>query len=288
MGVGLPPGPYRGETVVVHAETARNEDAETSPEPTNGSVPPPTPGLAEHATRAGRWLFRWRSYFPLWVLAYILVLLAFDPTPVGGEGALWAWVASGVVLGLTGLAIRAWTLGHAPSGTSGRGTKELRAETLTTTGLYSVVRHPLYLGNFLLWMGAVTFAAKPTALLFTALFFWLYYERIMMAEERFLYERFDDVFREWARTTPGFLPRLSGWVTSPHPFSLRYCLGRDYQAVYGFVAATTVIEVTRSVSSGSGWIPRPGWIAYFLAGTAVYFVFHTLKRRTRLLEARDR
>ncbi len=272
----------------VHAETAPAEDVETSSKPTNRTVPSSTPGLAEHATRTGRWLFRWRSYFPLWVLAYVLALLAVDPTPVGGEGSLAAWVASGVILGLTGLAVRAWTFGHAPSGTSGRGTRELRAETLTRTGLYSVVRHPLYLGNFLLWMGAVAFAGKPTALLATALFFWIYYERIMMAEERFLYERFDDAFREWASTTPGFLPRPSGWVTSPHPFSLRYCLGRDYQAVYGFVAATTAMEVTRSVSSGSGWIPQRGWIAYFLAGSAVYIVLHTLKRRTRLLEARDR
>jgi protein-S-isoprenylcysteine O-methyltransferase Ste14 len=221
-------------------------------------------------------------------LAYVLVVLAFDPTPVGGERALVGWVASGVILGLVGLAVRAWTLGYAPAGTSGRGTKELRAETLTTTGLYSVVRHPLYLGNFLLWMGAVAFAGKPTVLLVAALFFWVYYERIMMAEERFLYERFDEAFREWARTTPGFVPRLSGWVASPHPFSLRFCLGRDYQAVYGFVAATTAMEVTRSVSSGSGWIPRAGWIAYFIAGTAVYLVLHTLKSRTGLLEARDR
>ncbi len=274
--------------MVVHAETARNEDAETSTVPTEGTVPPPAPGLVEHVTRTGRWLFRWRSYFPLLVLAYVLALLAVDPAPVGGDGVLVAWVVSGVVLGLMGLAVRSWTIGHAPSGTSGRGTKKLRAETLTRTGLYSVVRHPLYLGNFLLWMGAVTFAGKPTALLVTALFFWLYYERIMMAEERFLYERFDEAFREWAGSTPGFVPRLSGWVASPRPFSLRYCLGRDYQAVYGFVAATTAMEFTRSVSAGSGWIPGFGWIAYFLAGTAVYVVLHTLKRRTGLLEARDR
>jgi protein-S-isoprenylcysteine O-methyltransferase Ste14 len=215
-------------------------------------------------------------------------VLAVDPAPAGGDEALAAWVASGVLLGLAGLAVRGWTIGHAPSGTSGRGTKELRAETLTKTGLYSVVRHPLYLGNFLLWMGAVAFAAKPTVLVVTALFFWIYYERIMMAEERFLYERFADAFRAWSRTTPGFIPRLSSWVPPPHPFSVRYCLGRDYQAVYGFVAATTAMEVTRSIAAGSGWIPGPGWVAYFLAGTAVYLTLHTLKRRTRLLEAPDR
>lgn len=248
----------------------------------------PAPGLIREYTTSGTWLFRWRSYPPLVVLAYVLTALALNPAPLGGEAWTGAWLAAGLAFGAAGLLIRAVTLGYVPMGTSGRGTKELKAEHLNTSGLYSVVRHPLYLGNWFLWMGVAVMAGKPEALLVTTLAFWLYYERIMMAEERYLFERHGDHFRSWSERTPAFVPRLSGWKASAHPFSLRYCIGRDYQALYGFVAATTAVEVARSVAAGQGWRLEPFWITYFSAGTAVYVVLHVLKRRTRLLEAPDR
>ncbi|HKJ02856.1 MAG TPA: methyltransferase, partial [Longimicrobiales bacterium] len=194
------------------------------------------------------------------------------------------WAVLGLACGLLGLAVRGWTVGHVPLGTSGRGTKELRAETLNTEGLYSQVRHPLYLGNYFMWIGVAVLAGKPTAILVTTLAFWLYYERIMMAEERFLWERFGDVFGAWASETPPFVPRLRGWRPWPYPFSFRFVLGRDYQALYGFVAATTAVVLTRSVASGAGWRLSTVWAAYFGAGTLSYVVLHGLKRRTRLLE----
>ena len=250
----------------------------------NPSVPLPAPGLVAENLHAGNWLFRWRSYPPLVVVAYVLSLVAWSPLPAGGASTIPLWAGLGLAVGFLGLAIRGWTVGHVPLGTSGRGTKELRAETLNTDGLYSQVRHPLYLGNYFIWIGAVLLAGKPTAILVTTLAFWLYYERIMMAEERFLFERFGDVFGRWADQTPPFLPRMRAWRPWPYPFSFRFVLGRDYQALYGFVAATTAVVLTRSVASGAGWRLSRGWLAYFAAGTLAYVVFHTLKRRTRLLE----
>lgn len=251
-------------------------------------TPPPAPGIVSEYTTSGNWLFRWRSYPPLVVLAYVLVVVVLDPVPSGGAVSRPWWVAAGLLSGALGLGTRAWALGHVPMGTSGRGTKELRAESLNTTGLYSVVRHPLYLGNYFLWMGVAVMVGHPLVVVVSTLAFWLYYERIMMAEERFLFEGFGEHFRTWAERTPPFVPRLRGWVPSPHPFSVRYCLGRDYQALYGFVAAGTAAELTRSVASGEGWRLGSGWLAYFAAGTAAYLALHVLKRRTRLLEATDR
>ncbi|HSG07556.1 MAG TPA: isoprenylcysteine carboxylmethyltransferase family protein [Longimicrobiales bacterium] len=248
------------------------------------SVPPPAPGIVSERLQSGNWLFRWRSYPPLVVMAYVTVLVSWRPLPAGGEETIPLWAGLGLACGVLGLAIRGWTVGHVPLGTSGRGTKELRAETLNTGGIYSQVRHPLYLGNYFMWIGVAVVAGKPTAVLVTTLVFWLYYERIMMAEERFLYERFGETFSAWAAETPPFVPRMGGWRHWPHPFSLRFVLGRDYQAVYGFVAATTAVVLTRSVASGTGWRLSAGWAAYFAAGTLAYLVLHVLKRRTRLLE----
>lgn len=243
--------------------------------------------MAEYA-RQGAWLFRRRSYPPLLALALVLMDVVVEPVPMGGRRALGGWVAAGMALGLLGLLLRGWTAGTIPMGTSGRGTRVQRAETLNTEGAYSLVRHPLYLGNYLLWLGVAAVAGDPAAIVAVTLLFWLYYERIMMAEERYLWETHGAAFAAWAERTPAFLPRLSGWSPSPHPFSLAYALGRDYPAMYAFVVSTTAVALARSAASGEGWAPSLPWLAWFTAGTTAYVALHALKRLTRVLEVSDR
>ena len=100
-----------------------------------------------------------------------------------------------------GLAIRAYTVGHAPRGTSGRNTMVQRADMLNTTGSYSLARHPLYLGNYLMWLGIVFFVGVWWLAIICTPVFWIYCERIMYAEEAFLGDRFGRNFHEWAART---------------------------------------------------------------------------------------
>jgi protein-S-isoprenylcysteine O-methyltransferase Ste14 len=242
-------------------------------------TPSPSPGLVAENIRQGRWLFRHRSYAPLIPLTYILVLTAFGPVPPGGAGALPWWRGAGIVLGFLGLAVRAWTLGVARAGTSSRGTVEPRAAALSTDGPYSVARHPLYLGNLLLWMGVAVLSGHPVGVAVTPLVFWIYYEKIMMAEERFLFEEFGPAYGEWVERTPAMLPRLTAYTRSSRSFSARVAMFRDYQAPYAFIAATTAVEVARSLGSGGLGFVGPGWAVYFVAGTLAYFGVNMLRRR---------
>ena len=52
-----------------------------------------------------------------------------------------------------GLVIRAIVIGYVPEQTSGRNTTEKFADELNSTGMYSIVRHPLYLGNYITGLG---------------------------------------------------------------------------------------------------------------------------------------
>lgn len=239
---------------------------------------PVPPGLVSENIRQGRWLFRYRSYAPLIPLSYVLVLTALGPIPPGGTGALALWRGAGIALGFLGLAVRAWTLGVAPAGTSSRGTVEPRAASLSTGGPYSVLRHPLYLGNLLLWMGVSVLSGHPIGVVVTPLVFWIYYEKIMMAEERFLTEEFGAAYAEWAARTPALLPQWSTYAPSALPFSPRLALFRDYHAVYAFVAATTAVEVARSVGSGGRGLIGSGWVVYLALGTLFYLGTHQLRR----------
>ncbi len=143
----------------------------------------------------------------------------------------------------------ALTVGRTPASTSGRNTRRQVAESLNTTGIYSTVRHPLYLGNFLMALGVVLFPMTWWLVVIYGLAFWLYYERIMLAEEAFLRSRFGTAFEEWARRTPAFVPRLRGYVAPDLPFSLRNVLRREYNGAFAVVLLLTLLETTRGWES---------------------------------------
>jgi len=75
--------------------------------------------------------------------------------------------------------------GYAPRGTSGRHTLRQEAKRLNSSGMYSLLRHPLYLGNALMWLGISLFVHVWWVVVISMLIFWIYYERIMFAEEEF-------------------------------------------------------------------------------------------------------
>ena len=120
-----------------------------------------------------------------------------------------------------GLLIRIYTVGHTPKNTSGRNTAEGQvADEVNTTGIYSLVRHPLYVGNFFMWLGPAMYAADIWFAISFVMLYWVYYERIMYAEEQFLVGKFGEIYASWAKITPAFiLSMISSGSHSPIPHS---------------------------------------------------------------------
>ena len=104
----------------------------------------------------------------------------------------------------SGLALRAYCVGYAPRGTSGRNKSAQVADVLNTTGVYSLCRNPLYLANCLTYVGFAVFAQNLLLAFVMCLALVLYYERIIMAEETFLEKRFGQAYRDWAKKVPAF------------------------------------------------------------------------------------
>ncbi len=244
-------------------------------------------GLIEEWTRAGNWLFRRRGHLPLFALIFLIWVSYSSSTSPTAVGRPDEWELAGILIGFVGLGLRAFTVGHAPRGTSYR-SEEPEATVLSTDGIYSVVRHPLYLGNFILWIGVALGAGSGAAVVIVALVFWIYNERVMLAEERFLHGRFGSSFEEWARRTPSFIPRFRGWRPNPLSFSPRFALRRDHTAVYALIASTTVLEVAETVGAGASFDLAPFWWAYFWLGTIGYLTLLALKKKSTLLEVQGR
>ena len=124
---------------------------------------------------------------------------------------------------------------------NGRNRKEQVAESLNTTGVYSVVRHPLYLGNYLMWAGLMIYIMNPGLFITISLLFWIYYERIMFAEERFLEAKFGEQFLDWSSHVPAFIPSFKRYVPSRYPFQAGKSL-KEYSGILAAVVSFVLIQ----------------------------------------------
>jgi len=245
--------------------------------------------LREELERAGNCLFRWRSYIPLLLIVPMLLAMHHPDYLAQDRAGNDMWAVFCLAVSLCGLGIRVVTVGHVPRGTSGRNTHAGQiAEELNTTGMYSLVRHPLYLGNFTIWIGISLFCRLWWLTAIFALVFWIYYERIMFAEEEFLRRKFGEPYLAWANPTPAFLPRFTGWKRPELPFSLRTVLRREYPGLFGICASFFALEAYQRVAIQGQWRPNPLWTGIFLTGLVVFVALRTLKRKTTLLMVEGR
>lgn len=243
--------------------------------------------LADHFTRSGDVLFRWRGYLPLLLLP-LFVLGLFDariPQPVPAPTRVWQAMA--VLVALVGLAIRVVAIGTAAAGTSERSTVNPRASRLRTSGLYSLVRHPLYAGNTVTAVGLAAFTTRwyvPVIVLLLAL---LYHERIAAREEAFLEERFGDEFRAWAARVPAMLPVRARYRPSDVPFGWRRPLGSEFHGLMAIASVVFVLDVFRAWLASGRLVFDPVW-TWFFASSALLFVTCTvLKKMTGVFRGRD-
>jgi len=149
------------------------------------------------AIRLGQFLFRARSYTPLPFLA--VILLFARPAPLS--------LATGYALMLAGEGLRLWSVGY--TGFTTR-TRNVGAAVLVTSGPYARTRNPIYLGNFILALGAcVAFNAfMPWILIaFTALFTFQYHF-IVRLEEETLKEKFGGLYARYVENVSRFIPSL--------------------------------------------------------------------------------
>tara|TARA_B100000902_G_scaffold200776_1_gene191330 strand:- start:265 stop:864 length:600 start_codon:yes stop_codon:yes gene_type:complete len=151
-----------------------------------------------------------------------------------------------ITLSVIGFLVRFYTIGTTPKGTSGRNTKEQAAAVLNSTGMYSLLRHPLYLGNYLIWLGISLATFNIYFVVIMSLLFWIYYERIMFAEERFLEGKFGNDYLNWSNTLPAFIPALLNFKKSETPFSIITVLRREYASILAAVIGFVFVEGVRN------------------------------------------
>ena len=244
--------------------------------------------LVNEFEKQGNFLFRYRGQFPVLLFLLAVPFLYWTDVTSLSDHSKEIYCYSAVILSILGFCIRAFTVGTTPKGTSGRNTKEQKAFVLNTTGIYSTVRHPLYLGNYFMWIGIVVFTYNPYFIVIVSLLYWIYYERIIYAEERFLERKFGEEYVTWASGLPVFLPNLKLYKPSIIPFSLKTVLRREYSGVLATVIGFVFVEVIRHYFSVGEWFINLSFLYMLLGVSVAAFLLRTLKHHTALLSEEGR
>ncbi|SDQ96599.1 methyltransferase family protein [Flagellimonas zhangzhouensis] len=238
--------------------------------------------------KQGDFLFKNRSYLPLIFLLIGLSVHIYskfqNPAIESAIDEYYEFICLGV--SLMGLLIRVLTVGFTPKNTSGRNTKMGQvADELNTTGMYSVIRHPLYLGNFLMWLGVAMLTANLWFIISFIFLFWLYYERIMYAEESFLIEKFGNEYLKWSSHTPPFIPAFKKVIRPNYPFSVMKVLKKEKNGLAAIFLLFWLFEWFECIIAyTSSLLIIDFWFYAAISSSVLYLILKILKKKKRLDE----
>lgn len=134
-------------------------------------------------------------------LALDLLLHRLHPVPLPGSRSLHRMAGAGLVL--AGVGLNLWALAERRRRSAGRFELE-RPEDLVITGPYAMTRHPMYVGWWLVQLGAGTLAGSSWVLA-TLPAEVLVEHRFVVGEEAVLAELFPQSYPKYAKRVPRYL-----------------------------------------------------------------------------------
>ncbi len=251
--------------------------------------------LHDTMVKHGHTMFRYRSYLPLLIIPPLLIAMreSLWVEEMIGDRVEDIWVFLCLMLSFFGLFIRAYTVGHVPGGTSGRNTQSQRAHHLNTTGMYSIVRNPLYLGNFIIILGVLLSIKVWWLVALGSLVFFIYMERIILAEEKFLADNYGQPYAEWRAKTPAIWPNFKLWQKPELSLSVKTVMKREYPGFIAIGAAYFITEFITDIffekEKISEWIIDDiAWPIMLATVLAVGLTLRYLKKHTDVLKVEGR
>lgn len=230
--------------------------------------------LTTELTNQGNWLFKRRSYIPLLLLIPGLIIYFTRPS----SDVRIEWIGFGITI--IGVIIRMIAVGFSAKNTSGRNTHGQVADSLNTKGIYSIVRHPLYLGNYFMWLGIAIFTQHVWFILAFTLAYWIYYERIMYAEEEFISSKFEQSYTAWSASTPAFIPNPTLWQSEDSELKWSKLIVQEKSTILNLFLVINILVWGRLLLHRQ--IPDSNeffWLIMLLSCLTSYIIIKVLQKR---------
>lgn len=153
----------------------------------------------------------------------LFVLFFCSPTRESFQSGIWF-----IILGL---AIRLWSNGYA-----------IKTVALTTSGPYSIVRNPLYLGTILITIGfMIMLNTSYVGLVFVLIMLAVYY-RTIKSEERALTMKFGQAYLDYKSKVPRITPTIFRYKAGEKwPFSFKRIIENKEYKLFIWVINIVII-----------------------------------------------
>ncbi len=135
----------------------------------------------------------------------LLAIVLFSTDPEGSAAVAWSL---GACILVAGVGLRFWALGNIDGN---------KKRLLVTWGAYSRMRHPLYLGSFLILLAFCILAGSWLATGVAGLAFLVLYLPVIRIEEQLLAAQYGDRWGRYCQRSWAFLPRCWGRPAAAEP-----------------------------------------------------------------------
>ncbi len=240
--------------------------------------------LKDKLVNIGEVFFKYRSYIPLILVILIFLNRSHFFTFKAGCFTDGAFEAVCFAVSLFGFGIRAYTIGHCRSGTSGRNTKGQYADSLNRDGIYSIARNPLYIGNFFIVLGIAMLSGSYQLVLVTILLTICFYVPIILTEEHFLLEKFKDVFAEYAKHVPALAPNFKLWRKPELKFNAIRFLAREHDSYMGIMWGFFFVKLLKDYTIEKRIIFNSGWTIIFLVSLGLWSILKSKKKYLKSID----
>ncbi len=191
--------------------------------------------------KIGDVLFKYRSFTPIPLI--IIVLVFFKPGNYGDIANILITLA-GILISIIGELIRIMSVGFSYFGTSGR-ENYLRAENLNISGIYSIVRNPLYIGNVLMFSGLLIVYLNIYALGLFVFFLLIQYHFIIKSEENYLKGMYKDEYANYCKNTKSIFPKFSKFVKPELYFNLKKIIFKENDSIFNMAIMFIILLALR-------------------------------------------
>lgn len=203
----------------------------------------------------------------------ILPLLFASPTLVQTHPLLDASLdIVGALIACCGQALRLWAWGT-----------NTPAHTLRIYGPYRFIRHPLYVGNFLIGLGLLIIFNAPLAYLMVLPALALLYWSVTAEEEERLEKKWGAAYVEYRNQVPRFLAWRALVVEGyqPVPFRWRQALSKEGESICGLAAGAMALQVYEEALTRGFTGTRRGMLLWLLLSLLFGLLSFILYRRKR-------
>lgn len=184
----------------------------------------------------GNWVFHNRNWF--FALFYATM---FIPSPTLTEN-LGIQIGLGLVVFLFGVVSRGITIGLEYIVRGGL-YRQIYADKLVTSGIYSICRNPMYFGNLLILFGVGIFANSALFVFLTFPIFMILYAAIILAEQSFLENKFGEEYNLYKKNVNAIIPDFTkiNQAFKGQEFNLKKVIRKEYNSFFLYLGGLLLL-----------------------------------------------